>query len=58
MNNPGRARNFQMGDVISEVNGVSIRSLADFVEVIEDDRRTWKVVIERRGGRVFLTWRG
>ena len=58
MNNPGRARNFQMGDVISEVNGVSIRSLADFVQVVEDDRRTWKVVIERRGGRVFLTWRG
>jgi len=58
MENPGRARNFQPGDVIAQVNGQTIRSLADFLAAAEDERRSWQVVIERRGGRVFLTWRG
>ncbi len=58
MENPGRARNFQPGDVISQVNGQAIRSMADFLAAADDDRRTWQMVIERGGGRVFLTWRG
>jgi S1-C subfamily serine protease len=56
--NPLRARNFQLGDVITEVNGSDIRTLDDFMEATTDERRTWKIVINRRGGRVYLTWRG
>jgi S1-C subfamily serine protease len=58
MENPGRARNFQPGDVISQINGQTIRSMTDFLSAADDDRRTWQMVIERRGGRVYLTWRG
>jgi Do/DeqQ family serine protease len=55
---PRRARNFQPGDIISEVNGAKIRNLDDLSAIASDERRTWKVVLERRGGRVYLTWRG
>ncbi len=58
MDDPRRARNFQPGDVISQINGVAIRSMSDFLAAANDDRRSWKVVIDRRGGRVYLTWRG
>ncbi len=58
IDNPRRMRNFQPGDIIAEVNGVPLRSLADLTELTSEERRTWQVVIERRGGRVYLTWRG
>ncbi|GKY88820.1 trypsin-like peptidase domain-containing protein [Sinisalibacter aestuarii] len=58
IDNPRSARNFQPGDIITEVNGVEIHGLAELTELASEDRRTWKLVIERRGGRVYLTWRG
>ncbi len=56
--NAARARNFQLGDIISQVNGTDIRNIDDFVKATADQTRTWKVLINRRGGRVYLTWRG
>jgi len=58
--NPRRARNFQPGDIIAEVNGARIASLADLRAAVAADpgRRSWQVEINRRGGRVYLTWRG
>jgi S1-C subfamily serine protease len=53
-----RNRHFQLGDVISQVNGMDIRSMDDFIKASSEDRNSWKVLINRRGGRVFLTWRG
>jgi len=52
------ARNFRGGDVITEINGMTIRSMEDFLSAASADTRTWRVLIDRRGGRVFLTWRG
>ncbi len=57
--NPRRARHFQPGDIIAEVNGSPIHNLAALRAASADtERRSWQVVIERRGGRVYLTWRG
>ncbi len=62
LDNPRQARNFQPGDLIAEVNGAKIATLDDFKAVTEaaaeDGRRTWKVVLNRRGGLIYLTWRG
>ncbi len=62
LDNPRQARNFQPGDIIAEVNGTQIDTMGDFKAVTEaavaDGRRTWKVVLNRRGGLVYLTWRG
>ncbi len=55
---PRRVRHFQAGDIIAEINGVRIDTLDDFTAAAEVRQRTWKIVLERRGGRVFLTWRG
>ncbi len=53
-----QSRHFQPGDIVSEINGMPIRSLQDFRLATDTDSRTWRVRIDRRGGRVFLTWRG
>ena len=57
-----QARNVQPGDIILEINGTAIETMDDFKAVTEaaaaDGRRTWKVVLNRRGGLVYLTWRG
>lgn len=52
-----QSRHFQPGDIISEINNMPIRSLEDFRAATATDGRTWRVRIDRRGGRVFLTWR-
>ncbi|MEJ2030077.1 MAG: Do family serine endopeptidase [Maritimibacter sp.] len=53
-----RNRHFQLGDVISRINGMDIRSMDDFIKASSEDRNSWKVLINRRGGRVYLNWRG
>ena len=62
VDDPRNLRNFQPGDIIVELNGAAIASMAEFRAEAEaaaaDGRRTWKMVLNRRGGRVFLTWRG
>ena len=62
LDTPRQARNFQPGDIISEINGTTIKTMEDFKTVTEatvaDGRRTWRVVLNRRGGLVYLTWRG
>ena len=62
LSKPRQARNFQPGDIIAEINGTPIDTIDDFKAVTEaavaDGRRTWKVVLNRRGGLVYLTWRG
>lgn len=58
INDARRARHFQPGDVVTEVNGAKVSSMADFTEAVKAEQRTWKVVLNRRGGRVYLTWRG
>ncbi|RME18414.1 MAG: PDZ domain-containing protein [Alphaproteobacteria bacterium] len=58
IDNPRRSRNFQLGDIIREVNGVGIGSVADLAGLLDERRSTWKVILERRGGIVYLTWRG
>lgn len=60
VDNPRRARQFQPGDIIIDVNGAAIRTMADLQSAIAADpeRRTWKMVLSRRGGMVYLTWRG
>ncbi len=62
LDNPRQARNFQPGDIIAEINGTPIDTMDDFRAATEaaiaDGRRTWKVVLNRRGGLVYLTWRG
>ena len=52
------SRHFRPGDLIVEINGVTIRSMEDFLTATAIDTRSWKVLIDRRGGRVYLTWRG
>ena len=62
LDTPRQARNFQPGDIILEINGTPIEKMDDFKAVTEaaaaDGRRSWKVVLNRRGGLVYLTWRG
>ncbi|PIE06858.1 MAG: serine protease [Rhodobacterales bacterium] len=62
LENPRSGRNFQPGDIIAEINGVPITGMEDFKAVAEaaeaDGRRNWSVVMNRRGGLVYLTWRG
>lgn len=57
--NPRMARNFRPGDIISEVNGETVGSVAGLQKMAGEDRRSWRIVIDRRGGgKVYLTWRG
>ena len=62
LDNPRQVRNFQPGDIVAEVNDTAIATMEDFRAVTEaalaDGRRSWKVVLNRRGGLVYLTWRG
>lgn len=62
LENARQLRNFQPGDIITEINGTPITSMEDFKAVtktaLDAGQRTWKVVLNRRGGLVFLTWRG
>ena len=62
LDDPRQVRNFQPGDIVAEINGTQIATMEDFKAVTEaalaDGKRSWKVVLNRRGGLVYLTWRG
>lgn len=47
-----RRRGIQIGDVVAEVNGVSVRNTEDLAKAVAVDGRIWEVALIRNGRRI------
>ncbi len=53
-----RRAGYRPGDLILEVNGVAVESVAQLVGLAQTRAREWTILIEREGKRGALTFRG
>lgn len=55
---PSDGYGFQRGDIIAQVNGVTIRRVGDLVDVLDSAQGAWSMIVVRDGRQMQLTVRG
>jgi S1-C subfamily serine protease len=52
------ARYFKKGDILLNINGKDVGSVADLRAALDDGERRWLIVINRRGQTIQIKLRG